>query len=140
MKELAARYGAELQLLVATGIQHFLLEMVIFKGVLRITFWKLYYLVCFQVPSLKRKMVAQMAKDNQMTGTSIGVEQWQDTVTSFKAWQGACKSFIMDMRKAAKQDGPVVDALVVKMDKTTCNIGDFQRPGRPLVIFFGRCS
>lgn len=116
------------------------IEVAIVKGLMRLTMYKLFYLFAFQIPGLKHHLVEQMSKDNQMEETGLRVEQWQDTITTFKAWQSACRSYILDMRKKAKLFGPVVSAQVVKMDRSTCDIGDFQKPGRPLVVFFGSCS
>lgn len=116
------------------------LEFTILKGLARLTMWKIFYLVAFQFPSIKQHLVEQMSKDNQMEETALSIEQWQDTVTTIGAWRSACRSYILDMRKQAKQGGPVLSAVIVDRDRQLTDIAGYQRPGRPLAVFFGSCS
>jgi hypothetical protein len=116
------------------------LELAILKGLARLTIWKIIYLFAFQFPSLKHRLVDDMNKENQMDETALSVDQWVDTIVTLRAWRSSCKSFILDMRKQAKQGGPVLSALLVDLDRQMADIADYQRPGRPLAIFFGSCS
>ncbi|ELU00448.1 hypothetical protein CAPTEDRAFT_204892 [Capitella teleta] len=111
------------------------LEFTILKGLARLTMWKIIYLVAFQFPSIKKNLVENMSKENQMEQTALSIEHWQDTVTTFNAWRSACRSFVLDMRKEAKLGGRVLGVPVVDPDRRVGSIADYQRPGHFLCVY-----
>jgi len=125
----------------AVWLSAWLLELQILLAIIKVTMAKLkcWYIFKFY-PDKKEKIIEEMSKQNQMEETALTKEQWQDTVVTYQAWKQICRVMALDMRKTARQDGPVCDAPLHRLDGTPCSLAQLQRRGRPLVIFFGSCS
>jgi len=128
-------------------VQRCICELMLVYITARIGFMTLVYRVLFLFPSHKAKIInnirirTQMPSDSDdITGYSMPVENWQDTVVTWRSWRATCRSIALDLRKTVRQGGPAVDVAVVSQSGTPCRLLDFQRPGRPLVVVFGSCT
>ena len=92
-------------------------------------------------PRRKEQMIAHMNEAAHMKDTLLEVQDWQDTLFTWKFFNQEAKMLLLDFYQKVHLHGPAANVDVITLNGEQAKLLDFSSSEeRPLVVNFGSCT
>lgn len=88
----------------------------------------------------KKKLIAYINEAAHMKESLLKPEDWQDTLFTWPMFKQDCRMLYLDLYKDVHLHGQAQNVKLSTLDMTECNLFDFAKHDRPLVVNFGSCT